>query len=83
MFGNKIRLVKKPTQLRRAKCGKTPSEISEYVTAAAMDGYATAEDYVRENEGTFDPVHNKFLCTSCYVDLGCPVIGVGGVLKCQ
>lgn len=41
-----------------AKCGKTPSEINEYVTAAAMDGYATAEDYVRENEGTFDPVHN-------------------------
>ena len=35
-----------------AKCEKTPSEISEYVTAAAMDGYATAEDYVRENEGT-------------------------------
>lgn len=42
-----------------AKCGKTPSEINEYVTAAAMDGYATAEEYVRENEGTFDPVHNR------------------------
>lgn len=65
------------------KCGKTHSEINEYVTAAAMDGYATAEDYVRENEGTFDPVHNKFLCTSCYVALGCPVISAGGALRCQ
>ena len=64
-----------------AKCGKTPSEINEYVTAAAMDGYATAEEYVRENEGTFDPVHNKFLCTNCYTALGCPVIDAGGVLK--
>lgn len=53
------------------KCGKTPSEIEEYVEAAKDEGM-TPDEYVRTEEGTFNPVNGHFACTDCYIDMGMP-----------
>jgi hypothetical protein len=52
-------------------CGKAPAEIAEYTEAAAEEEI-TADEYVAENEGTYNPGNGHFLCTSCYIDAGCP-----------
>ena len=52
-------------------CHKTPSELPEYIEAAADEGM-DPDDYVRAEEGTYNPDNGHFLCTDCYVDAGCP-----------
>lgn len=32
----------------------------------------TASDFVRDEEGTFDPVSGQYLCTLCYIKVGMP-----------
>lgn len=55
-------------------CDRSPSEIEEYVEAAAAepDHYANADEYVREEEDTFNAMNGHFLCTVCYVRAGMP-----------
>jgi hypothetical protein len=56
-----------------AGCGKTPSQIAEYVEAAAhAQWHMTPDDYVWENEGTLNRKTGRFWCDECYIDLGCP-----------
>ena len=57
--------------LRCGRCGKAPWQLTEYVDAAAVDGISPNE-YVRDEEGTYDPASNRFLCTECYVAVGQP-----------
>jgi len=52
-------------------CNRTPSEISEYWDKAHDSGL-TINDYVRQNEGTYNPVNGHFACTECYIKLGMP-----------
>lgn len=52
-------------------CQKAPSEIAEYVEIAKDEGM-TPDDYVREEEGTFNPRNGHFTCTDCYVKMGMP-----------
>lgn len=52
-------------------CSKRPSEIAEYGTDMTGEEM-TADDYVRSNEGTFNPANGHFLCTDCYVGAGSP-----------
>ena len=52
-------------------CNKTPSEIPEYMGAADEEGI-TPEEYVRMEEGTYNPRNGHFLCTSCYIRAGEP-----------
>lgn len=54
-----------------AFCGKRPEELEEYVKAA-RDEEMTPDEYVREEEGTFNSATGTFACTECYVALGCP-----------
>ena len=57
-------------------CQKHPSELSEYnplVTGATL----TAAQYVRREEGTYNPSNGHFLCTSCYIDQGMPIHPIG------
>ncbi len=61
------------SDIRCRECGKTPSEIGEYVEAAEDNGM-TPDDYVREEEGTFDPRTGRFYCTKCYIAVGMPVM---------
>lgn len=53
-------------------CGKKPSEISEYISAAKSEN-TSPEKYVLENEGTFNRRTGKFYCTSCYIKAGMPL----------
>lgn len=46
-------------------CGRRPDEIREYILPAE-DLDITVDQYVRENEGTYDPTDGSFLCTACY-----------------
>ena len=51
-------------------CGKTPSEIEEYVYNPEDDPDAT--HFVVENEGTYNASNGHFTCTDCYIRLGMP-----------
>ncbi len=52
-------------------CNKKASELEEYVEIAKEEGMTPA-DYVREEEGTYNPSNGHFLCTPCYVKAGMP-----------
>lgn len=58
--------------LKCKRCGKQPEQIAEYV-AAAREESLTPDDFVREEEGTFNPKTGLFWCTSCYIALGQPL----------
>lgn len=53
-------------------CGKEPKDIMEYVMLAAAEGYETAEEAVRREEGTYNPETGLFYCTECYIKAGMP-----------
>ena len=52
-------------------CGKTPSELDEYTELAKAEEM-TPEQYVIEEEGTYNPTNGHFVCTECYIRIGCP-----------
>lgn len=52
-------------------CNRTPSQIEEYIEAAAEDGMSP-DAYVRSEEGTYNPANGHFACTLCYVKMGMP-----------
>jgi hypothetical protein len=54
-----------------AGCGLTPNELDEYKEFAEAEGM-TPNEYVIEEEGTYNPENGHFLCTECYVKFGCP-----------
>lgn len=57
-------------------CGKKPSEIIEYVFEAEANGYSSAEEFVKVEEGTYNPADESFYCTSCYIKAGMPILRV-------
>jgi len=52
-------------------CNKPADEIEEYIEGAA-ENEMTVEQYVREEEGTYNPANGHFLCTSCYIKADMP-----------
>lgn len=52
-------------------CNKRPDELEEYIESAA-DCNMTPDDYVKEEEGTYNPANGHFLCTDCYIKAGMP-----------
>jgi hypothetical protein len=52
-------------------CSKHPNELEEYVLIAKEEGM-TPDDYVRDQEGTYNPENGHFLCTPCYINAGMP-----------
>lgn len=53
-------------------CGREPSEIDEYIEMAEIEGM-TPEEYVRQEEGTFNHNTEMFYCTDCYIKVGMPL----------
>lgn len=51
-------------------CGKKPEELKEY--SMDLRPGQTPTDYVRAEEGTYNPNNGHFLCTPCYSDAGMP-----------
>jgi hypothetical protein len=69
---------------RCKRCLKNPEQIPEYTAMvrdeaamAAEEGkpppFANAWDYVRREEGTYNPETGKFWCTECYIKVGMPL----------
>jgi hypothetical protein len=52
-------------------CKRLPKEIGEYVEGAIEENM-TPDQYVRNQEGTYNPWNGHFYCTSCYIKLGMP-----------
>jgi hypothetical protein len=52
-------------------CNKTPEEIGEY-QPEATESSLSATEYVKREEGTYNPENGHFTCTSCYVRMGMP-----------
>ncbi len=53
-------------------CGKTPQEIEEYVDMGKAESM-TPEEFVRQEEGTYNRETGMFYCTECYVKVGMPL----------
>jgi hypothetical protein len=52
-------------------CEKTPDQIQEFIDAA-KENVTTPEEYVRTEEGTYNPENGHFCCTNCYIAIGMP-----------
>lgn len=52
-------------------CGKAPDQLNEYVEAA-QELHISPEQYVINEEGTLNIENGHFVCTPCYVHMGCP-----------
>jgi len=61
--------------MRCKVCGREPHEIPEYIDAVAEepDEFSDEEDYVRQEEGTYNPLTGFFYCTECYIRIGMPL----------
>lgn len=52
-------------------CNKRPGQIPEFADIAKDEGMEP-DQYVREEEGTYNPASGHFLCTHCYIVAGMP-----------
>lgn len=52
---------------RCCRCGKTPAEVGEYISADL-----TPDECCRDEEGTYNAVTNTYACTPCYIKMGMP-----------
>lgn len=60
------------------RCQRYADEIDEYVLFAAPEnGYDDPNQFVIEQEGTYNSVNGHFLCTECYIAEGLPVATSG------
>jgi hypothetical protein len=53
------------------KCKRKTSEIDEYIEAIKGSTLTPAQ-FVRREEGTYNPITDRFCCIQCYIDLGQP-----------
>ena len=59
-------------------CNKKPDELEEYIELAKEEGM-TPNQYVKEEEGTYNKRNGHFLCTDCYIDAGMPSSPTGWI----
>jgi hypothetical protein len=52
-------------------CKQHPDEIREY-TGKGKELGVTPEEFVKLEEGTYNPVNGHFWCTACYINAGMP-----------
>lgn len=73
-------------------CGKRPADLDEYQemiedwnAEIPDEKHITADDFVRMEEGTFNPEDGAFACSPCYVAMGMPSLpaGSGGGWKAK
>lgn len=58
--------------MKCAICGKEPKDITEYQEQAEIEGM-TPEEFVQNEEGTYDYSTGYFVCTNCYINNGMPL----------
>lgn len=58
--------------MKCAICDKEPRDITEYQEQAEIEGM-TPEEFVQNEEGTYDVDTGYFVCTNCYINAGMPL----------
>lgn len=53
-------------------CNRCPKEIEEY-SKECTESNIEPDDYVRQEEGTYNPHNGHFYCTECYVKADMPL----------
>lgn len=53
-------------------CNREPKDILEYKMASDENGISP-EEYIKQEEGTYNPLHKIFYCTNCYISIGMPL----------
>ncbi len=59
-------------------CKKHPDELEEYIESA-KENETTPDEFVRTEEGTYNPDNGHFVCTDCYIKIGMPSSSFGWV----
>jgi hypothetical protein len=59
-------------------CDKHPDQLSCYLSCAEAEDLSP-DDYVRKEEGTFNPDNGHFLCDNCYISAGMPTAPGGWI----
>ncbi len=54
------------------RCGRPASSFVEYRDLAEAEGLTNAWQYVIQEEGTYNPLTNRFACDECYIAIGMP-----------
>jgi hypothetical protein len=58
------------------RCNRFGGEITEYDDLIVDFGQVvtaeTREDFIRNNDGTYNPMNGHFACTECYIAIGAP-----------
>jgi hypothetical protein len=52
-------------------CGRAPNEIPEYLMMSHAENDDPIE-WMKANEGTYNPRRHSFACTDCYIKMGMP-----------
>lgn len=52
-------------------CYQIPDQIEEY-QPAMTESSLSPDEYVKQEEGTYNPENGHFLCTKCYIAAGIP-----------
>ena len=63
----------KDKKLKCKGCHQPPSRIKEYIQEYKLNGYTSPEEFVKAEEGTYNPATHTFLCTKCYIREGMPL----------
>lgn len=56
----------------KPRCGRCKRTAAEIGYTEYLEPGETADDYVRQEEGTYDPTTGAFLCDPCYIRVGQP-----------
>lgn len=59
------------------RCGKPASSFPEYCDRTCGSPEGCADQYVRREEGTYNPETNRFACDACYIAIGMPTSSEG------
>lgn len=58
-------------------CRKFPADLPEY--SDFKEAEETSDDYVKREEGTYNPENGHFLCDGCYIIAGMPASAEGWI----
>lgn len=57
---------------RCIECNRYPDQIEEYAYHNTQSGLEP-DDYVKQEEGTYNRSNGHFWCTECYIKIGMPL----------
>ncbi len=53
-------------------CKKEPKDLGSVVYFASLENMEP-DEFVKENDGTYNPTTEEFFCNTCYISVGMPL----------